>query len=137
LGVARLRWLTRRAKPFDLECTRTGRQVRVVETDAAGVPMTWGFIRPVLLLPRGAGQWPAGRLRLVLLHELAHIERHDWLAQVLAEAACALYWFHPLVWGAARRLRIESERACDDRVLAAGVAPAEYARQLLEIARAT
>jgi TonB family protein len=71
----------------------------------------------------------------VLAHELAHIVRHDWLLQVSAELARAFYWFHPLVWMAVERLRQESECACDDAVLNSGVPPAEYANQLLELAR--
>lgn len=103
--------------------------------DAARMPMTWGWARPVILLPAGASDWPVDRLRAVLLHELAHIRRGDWPCQMLAHLACALYWFHPLVWLAARQMRLESERACDDLVLTAGVAPSDYARHLLEVVR--
>jgi TonB family protein len=71
----------------------------------------------------------------VLSHELAHIARHDWLAQISGELTRAIYWFHPLVWFACARLRSESERACDDSVLNSGVDPSQYANQLLELAR--
>ncbi len=100
------------------------------------VPITWGLRRPVVLLPDAASAWPDGRLRAVLLHELAHIRRRDWAAHRLADLACALYWFHPLVWLTARRLRGESELACDDLVLSCGVPAPDYARHLLDIARA-
>jgi TonB family C-terminal domain len=70
-----------------------------------------------------------------VLHELAHIARHDCWTLAMAELALALYWFHPLAWWAASRMRQERERACDDRVLAAGVAASGYANDLLEIAR--
>jgi TonB family protein len=66
---------------------------------------------------------------------LAHIRRYDLVAQALGQAACCLYWFHPLAWTAARRLRQERERACDDAVLAAGVPPHEYASDLVDLAR--
>ena len=52
-----------------------------------------------------------------------------------ALAACALYWFNPLVWLLAARLGVEAERACDDAVLLAGVPPTEYADSLLAVAR--
>ena len=103
---------------------------------AVPVPMTWGWRRPIVLLPLGTMVWPEGRLRAVLLHEMAHVRRRDWPGHRLADLACALYWFHPLVWPLARRLRAEGESACDDLVLTSGVAAPDYARHLLEVARA-
>lgn len=106
-------------------------------TDAVpiAVPMTFGVVRPVVLMPEAAASWPADRLRVVLLHEAAHIERLDWLTVMLAQIVCAFYWFHPLVWLAASRLRVESEQACDDRVLGSGVEAVEYADHLVEVVR--
>ena len=100
------------------------------------VPMTWGWRRPVVLLPLGSGDWPEGRLHSVLLHEMAHVKRRDWPSHRLADLACAVYWFHPFVWLTARRLRAESEIACDDLVLASGIPAPDYARHLLDIAQA-
>ena len=100
------------------------------------VPMTWGWRRPVIVLPPVSADWPNARLRSVLLHEMAHVKRRDWPGHRLADFACAVYWFHPLVWLTARRLRTESELACDDLVLASGVPAPDYARHLLEIASA-
>jgi TonB family protein len=96
---------------------------------------TWGLRRPRILLPRDAAQWSAGRLRVVLAHELAHIARSDWLMQLVADLVRAVFWFNPLLWIACTRLRRESEHACDDRVLHAGVAADRYAAHLLALAR--
>jgi beta-lactamase regulating signal transducer with metallopeptidase domain len=111
------------------------RPVTVLLGAEDAMPLTWGVFRPRILLPGGAERWTAERLEAVLLHELAHVRRLDCLWQVAAEAACAVHWFNPLVWAAARRLRLEGEHACDDHVLAAGPRASDYADHLLDVAR--
>ena len=112
------------------------RSIAVLQTGAADLLATWGARRPRILLPPNAGDWEPDRIRVVVLHELAHIRRHDWIVQLAAAAVCRIYWFQPLMWLACRRLRRESEHACDDAVINAGVAIRSYARQLLELAAA-
>ena len=111
------------------------RVVRLVEGEASASPMTWGTLHPVILVPAGFEGWSEEHQRDVLLHELAHVARYDCLTQNVARIACALYWFNPLAWVAARQLRIERERSCDDRVLLAGARASSYAEHLLTIAR--
>jgi hypothetical protein len=110
------------------------RHVRLLRHPAVIVPMTWGVSRPVILLPPGADDWDEERRRVVLAHELAHIARWDAVTQWVGHLAVALFWFNPLVWLAARRLRQEREQACDAAVLALGARPSVYAHQLLSLA---
>jgi beta-lactamase regulating signal transducer with metallopeptidase domain len=110
------------------------RRVRLVATDDVSVPMTWGLLRPVVVIPPIALEWDAERRRIVLLHELSHIASFDWGFNLLARAACALFWFHPAAWWIARELRADCELACDDRVISAGVRRSEYAELLVEAA---
>ena len=76
-----------------------------------------------MLLPESANEWTMERRRSVLLHEMAHVKRRDCLVQFLGQLTCAAHWCNPAVWFAARELRRESERACDDLVLHAGTPP--------------
>jgi len=115
--------------------SRVGRPVRLLQSTGELMPMTYGTRRPTVVLPASADAWTDDRRRAVLLHELAHVARRDCLVQKLTSLACALYWPHPGVWWAARRLRTERELACDDLVLAAGAGPREYAGHLLDLAR--
>jgi beta-lactamase regulating signal transducer with metallopeptidase domain len=110
------------------------RRVSLRLSDSVAVPITWGTFSPKVLLPAAARQWPSERRDLVLMHELAHVERRDTLTQSAASLACALYWFNPAVWLAAREMRVEQEQSADDLVLGAGVKPRAYANCLLEVA---
>ena len=98
-------------------------------------PLATGLLRPIILLPDSAGTWTRARRRAVLAHESAHIRRRDPAILLAAHIATAVYWFHPLCWLAAARLRAESERACDDAALRTGLLPSGYATDLLDLAR--
>jgi HEAT repeat protein/beta-lactamase regulating signal transducer with metallopeptidase domain len=109
--------------------------IKFVESKAVTMPMVCGVWRPLIVMPHSATEWPDERRRVVVLHELAHVKRRDCLTQALAYLVCAVYWFNPIVWLAARRLRAERERACDDFVLSAGEKGSDYAAHLLDIAQ--
>jgi beta-lactamase regulating signal transducer with metallopeptidase domain len=115
--------------------TASSRPLRVLETDRTDSACTWGFLRPVVVLPAAGADWPAPQRRFALLHELAHVRRFDYLTTQLANLACALHWFNPLVWFAAAQARKLQEQACDDAVLNAGGAASDYAGFLVDVAR--
>jgi len=106
---------------------------RLLRSDDVKMPFAAGLMAPTIVLPAASDAWNAERRTAVLIHELGHVRRHDLVGHTLGRIACALYWFHPLVWTAARHLRAESERACDDLALAFGTRPSEYAEHLLDI----
>ena len=139
VGISAVWYISIRSDPFTGSVPHIHpswkRPVNVRLSDSVTVPMMWGFFRPVILLPADAENWQPERRRAVLLHELAHIQRQDWLMQAMAQITCAVYWFNPLVWFAALRMRAEAERACDDNVLNAGYQSIDYARHLLDIVR--
>lgn len=98
-------------------------------------PIVWGWLRPEILLPESASRWPRERVKLALLHEVAHVSRGDLWAALIIAAARAIYWFHPLVWWLSAKATEEQELACDDRVLNAGASAREYAALLVDTAR--
>jgi TonB family protein len=110
--------------------------VEVLETGTLTTPVTWGILRPVILIPSVAAEENPQRLRAILTHELAHIARRDSLWQLFGQLACALYWFHPLTWLADRRALALRERAADDLVLQSGECASAYAGHLVALARA-
>jgi len=142
----RFAWIVIRGKPVTSErwlataadvshALRLHRPVRLLQQSELSVLGTWGILRGRILIPRDAESWCDERVRVVLSHEIAHIKRFDWLVQVVAEIARAIYWFNPLFWLACRQLRQESEHACDDAVLNLGIDGQTYASHLLELAR--
>jgi beta-lactamase regulating signal transducer with metallopeptidase domain/biopolymer transport protein ExbD len=108
--------------------------VRVVEAQAVEIPSVIGWWRPVVLLPIGAlaGLTPA-QADAILVHELAHIRRHDYLVNGLQHVAETLLFYHPAVWWISRRMRIEREHCCDALVVRVCGDPVEYAVALVEL----
>jgi len=113
------------------------RPVALLRSTHPTMLVTWGAIRPRILLPASASDWSSDRIEVVLRHEIAHIARADWPMLIAASVLRAMHWFNPIVWIGHRRLRQESEQACDDLVLESGITPADYAAHLLAVARDT
>jgi ankyrin repeat protein/beta-lactamase regulating signal transducer with metallopeptidase domain len=142
VGLLRLRRIRREGLPWPELCvfaqslaTQCGvrRSVEVLLHEEIPAPLTFGIWRPAIILPTDAQGWKEADLRRALVHELEHVRRGDWLIQLWARALCAFYWFHPLVWVAWRRLRLEAERSSDDAVLETSERT-EYAEQLVSLA---
>lgn len=111
------------------------RRVRLAIADEAVAPILVGWLRPAVLLPPEAREWPRGRLLAVLCHELGHVRRGDYLWMVLGEVARAVYWVNPLVFLGLREARMEQDKACDAVALGAGFPSTVYARHLVDVAR--
>lgn len=109
------------------------RPVALLASGRFDSPSTWGVLRPRVVLPAAASDWPRARMRNALLHELCHVKRYDWLRLCLQRLVVAVYWFNPLVWVAIRQCAYEAERACDDFVLESGGRSADYAEQLVDL----
>jgi TonB family protein len=146
VGLARLTWLASSARritegPWHDLAQDIAREYRLhrtfllLQSDHPSLLVTWGLALPKIILPATADRWTQERARVVLSHELAHICRGDWIVQLAAELLRSIYWFNPLLWIFCRRLRLESEHACDDEVMNRGMPGADYATHLVELAR--
>jgi GWxTD domain-containing protein len=98
---------------------RVYRPVQLLESGLAEVPVVVGYLRPVILVPAGMlSAMPPEHVELILLHELAHIRRHDYLVNLLQTVAEGLLFYHPAVWWISRVVRAEREHCCDDLAVA-------------------
>lgn len=146
LGAIGAQRLSRRALSVDndtlrIECERAcrvlgiTRTVDVVVSSDVEIPMVVGALNPRVVVPTSAAAWSPERLRVVLLHELAHVRRHDVRWMLVARVVTSIFWFHPLVWVLSQHARRDAERACDEIVLMSGVRGSDYAEHLVAIAR--
>lgn len=145
-GLGHLTWLASRARRIEegrwadlanevAAAVELQRPVTILRSEHPTLLVTWGVVQPKVILPAVADEWSDERARVVLRHEFAHIGRGDWVVFMVAELLRAIYWFNPLVWIACTRVRQDSENACDDAVLNAGIAGPDYATHLLDLAR--
>lgn len=143
IHLLRITQRTRRADPIgghlalvadEVATALEVRRVRVALSDS-GVPLTWGGRRPIVLLPREAVTWPESLQRAVLQHEMAHVKRGDYFGLLVLELCRVIHWPNPFVWHLLRRARIDQELACDDAAIRSGIAPCDYARHLVAVAR--
>jgi uncharacterized protein (TIGR03435 family) len=143
-GWMRAQRLTRRVLPASARLGDIARRlksrlgisapVRLYTSAIAGVPTVIGWLRPVILLPvatiTGLSE---SQLQAILAHELAHIRRHDYLANLLQTAIETVLFYHPAVWWVGKQIRIEREHCCDDIAVAVCGNAIEYAEALAEL----
>ncbi|MEZ5323724.1 MAG: M56 family metallopeptidase [Verrucomicrobiales bacterium] len=142
-GMIQLRWRRKSSSPAPAPIANAAMElcrqlsirvpVAVLMAHRHAMPMTWGVLRPAVLLPPDAEEWPESRLRAVLLHELSHLRRADVLTGTIAMFASACHWFNPVAWFVFHLMQSDRELACDDAVLAEGMLPSDYASHLLAI----
>ena len=110
---------------------RITRPVRLLESCLAEVPVVIGHIRPLILIPVGLlANLPVQQVESILLHELAHIRRYDYLVNLFQIAVEGLLFYHPALWWISGVIRGERENCCDDLVVAISGNPHEYATAL-------
>ena len=110
--------------------------VQLLESALVQAPMTFGHVKPVILVPLGLlTALPPAQVEALLLHELAHIRRHDFLVNLLLGILETLFFYHPVIWWLGARLREAREECCDDMVVAQGTARVTYAESLLAISQ--
>ena len=89
--------------------------VRLCVNGVTQAPCVLGWLRPVIFMPAAAVTGlDRQALEALLAHELAHIRRHDYLANLLQTLADTLLFYHPAVWWVSKQVRIERENCCDD-----------------------
>lgn len=101
------------------------------------VPVVVGFAKPMILFPTGlmAGLSVA-QVEAILIHELSHIKRYDFIVNIFQSIMESLFFFNPFAWMISAKMREEREHCCDDMVLATGAAPLLYAQTLAQLEEA-
>jgi bla regulator protein blaR1 len=115
------------------------RPVRLLESGLAAVPMTIGWLKPVILFPVGLVNYlTISEVEAVLAHELAHIARRDWLFNILQSFVEVAFYFHPAVWWISEKIRVERENVADDFALQIlENEPIEYVKTLVRVQEMT
>jgi beta-lactamase regulating signal transducer with metallopeptidase domain len=146
LGLLRLRQLRRTFSDVDLASLDPeiapilqdfggSRRVKLSVSSDLAVPAAVGFFRPTIVFPaKLLPQLSTEEIKLILLHEFAHLQRHDNWTNLVQKIVKALFFFHPAVWWIENHLALEREIACDDIVLAQTAGPRVYASSLISFA---
>ena len=141
IGACGLRRLWRDASPLDPlpESVRRAQEhvvtrARMFVSHRVSGPITFGLLRPVVVFPSGVSHMPAHVQEAITYHELLHVRRRDWLAEILEEAVRSVLWFHPAIWWLIGRVRLTREQVVDQEVIRLTDSKERYVDALLAIA---
>ncbi len=110
------------------------RKVEILKSQLVHVPLVFGYLRPVILLPASLlTNLPTAQLEAIIAHELAHVRRHDFLVNFIQTIIETLFFYHPAIWWLSHRVRIERENCCDDLVVSVLCNRVEYGKALLAV----
>lgn len=113
---------------------RIPRKVKLMVSQSLQVPVMIGFLKPLILLPMAmVNNMSEDQLEAILLHELAHVKRNDYLLNIFQSIAETILFFNPFIWWISKNIRQEREHCCDDLVIASSVQPLHYARALVAL----
>jgi beta-lactamase regulating signal transducer with metallopeptidase domain len=144
VGTLRLRGIVKRSRSVEdqaalwtelLSLTGLRQSTRLRVSPEVRIPIVTGLLRPIVILPEAALQWPAPMFRAALIHELAHLRRNDLRCSTFAWLVVSIYWFNPAAWYGLRRLQGQAEMAADDDVVVTESQPIAYAESLLTLVR--
>ncbi|NKB34390.1 MAG: TonB family protein [Pseudomonadales bacterium] len=111
------------------------RKVTLKFSTTVSTPLSFGLFRPTIILPRNAEVWDQDTMDDVLIHELSHIKRFDWLTLLFVHLVVSIQWINPFAWVALKRITAEAENSCDSAVLRMKQQETAYAETLLTIAQ--
>ncbi|GAA3927278.1 M48 family metalloprotease [Chitinophaga oryziterrae] len=110
------------------------RKVKLLISEHVQVPVMIGFLKPLIILPVIMfNNLTAEQLEAILLHELAHIKRNDYLLNIFQSIVETILFFNPFIWLISKNIRIEREHCCDDLVITGKVHPLHYAKALVAL----
>jgi beta-lactamase regulating signal transducer with metallopeptidase domain/peroxiredoxin len=110
-------------------------KIMLCQCENIRIPLIKGWRNPKIYLPSGVDCWSKDKQKVILLHELAHIKRYDYLINIISNIVTSIYWFNPCIWLTAHKIYTESEKACDDLVLSNGIKSMDYAKHLVDFAQ--
>jgi TonB family protein len=143
MGLWRLRWYRRRGWPLKPLPDRLaelrawlGPRTEILVSNHVTSPVTFGLLRPVILLPPGFTEMDSTRQAAIVCHELLHVQRRDWLFVLAEEIIRSVLWFHPAIWWLLGRIQLAREQVVDREAVELTGAPRPYVGALLEVAAA-